>query len=895
MILSFPFFSVLFGLASGNCAIASGKAITPDAPALVDAARPVSEIRRDAATIQYFTPAPTPTRVQVREGDHSLAVLRGLMGRADADPWSGPGVRVVEGEPGERVFHRVRIEGLEPGRRYFYRVWAPGEEPTSQEARFGAGEGWRREYAFATLAPEGERTIVRHPVKVLVMPNVVNVASAAGADAPPPEAMGEDLRRLVLEEFEAAARFLYVNSGMRFWPDFRVVFDERWQRWGDEAEGVREELRGLPLCRSYDGVDYSPPGGGRFTIVDPSRPEEVISEPIAEDEPFPSQIEVAMPLRWNAGAGRWERYTSGGGTLGVDRVWRGVPGQSQFLGGSDIAWLATHEFHHQMESLGSISLAHREDDRVVYNHYWPRRRDTTANAASTTAGQSGRTPWSTSGRHGEHYDGMAYWDRSLTDAQWLRMLLGEVVTVRDADGDGFPDDDPRLPLDEKRFGSSPGTPATDGAMNDFEKAMLSTWAPAPLQASALKPAQTFVRPDPRRADSDGDGLPDGADPAPLVPAEPFVWPLTAAIDGGAAEWAAIPETGVIDAPEYRVSYRHGHDEEAYFGLVTIEGDAARVRVVLDGEGDGVFGGGGMGFDVLNGEPPRVRDGFAPMRGFRWAASREEAGGSTRGRAVTRVEFSVANWAPEGWFWRGAGREVGVSIEAHGTDGGVRSMFEPYRPFYARMLERSGTAPMPGEPPEELAAEDADAVLLPGDDRLRSGAGWRLEGGALRHAGGGESPVWVEGLAAGDFDLLAVVEGRQDLILGAFVEGQGRMGALHDYVAFVGGYGNTRTRLRLFGAEAGDSARVVTPGRHTLQLSRRGGRVWALLDGRAVLWAKDPRPGAVVDRLAVLGGYGGEQVVHEVRYRVLETPDARQPRPPEGPVSAGTRDGEGDAL
>ncbi len=835
-----------------------------DPERVVDPTRPVVEITRTSVTIAYFTHEPAPTRVQVRQG-RSWAETTGLM--AEPDPWEGE-VRVVEGAPGLRRAHRVTIYQLAPGTRYYYRVYAPDESPRGDERAWAAAPPWRREYAVSTLAPEGERTVIHHPVKVLLMPNVINIPSALDArDAPHPEPMDSDTLALLQRELQTAARFLYVNSGMRFWPDFQVVVDDRWQQWNrpipeDQRAALDPFYADWPVCRSYAGMDYRSPGGGRFTILDTADPDRINDDPVRESEsPFPSQIEIACPRKWNPETQEWTWYRSGGGTLGIESISRGIPGRSQFFGGYDTAWLATHEFHHQMESLGSTSLANREDERIVYNHWSPRSRDRAPDAASSPTGDARPHPWTTSARHGEHYDGMAYWDRTLTDAQWLRMIVGDTITVRDADNDGFPDDDPRLPLDEHRFGSDPTTPTTDGVMNDLAKAMLSTWAPAPLQDSFYKPAQTFARPDPRSTDSDNDGWPDTEDPDPLAPFEPIVWPVRAIVDANATEWERVPLTGLLETPKGTVTLQHGADNDAYYALITIDGDFERIRIVLDGEGAGVYSGEGvMAFQIFPGVETRLEPTSWGFKGLEWKASHDADTGRTT------VELSIANWTDEGWYWKLGGREVGVTLEAIAERGARWSMYEPYRPLYCRMQSWTGVDPKPGIAPEPLADADAHAVLLPGDDRLISEGGWKFADGALAHSGNTEDAIYIEGLRAHEFDICAEIEARSDAIIAAFVEGQPRMGALYDYVAFVGGYANTRTRFRLFGAETSDSATMTKPGRHTLQLSRRDGAIWALWDGEPILWAKDPRPDAIVDRLALLGGYGGAQKVYNVRYR-----------------------------
>jgi hypothetical protein len=53
----------------------------------------------------------------------------------------------------------------------------------------------------------------------------------------------------------------------------------------------------------------------------------------------------------------------------------------------------------------------------------------------------------------------------------------------------------------------------------------------------------------------------------------------------------------------------------------------------------------------------------------------------------------------------------------------------------------------------------------------------------------------------------------------------------------------------------------------MQLSRRNGAVWCLFDGKPILYAADPDPQKTIDRLAVIGGYHGGQIVHEIRVRI----------------------------
>lgn len=81
------------------------------------------------------------------------------------------------------------------------------------------------------------------------------------------------------------------------------------------------------------------------------------------------------------------------------------------------------------------------------------------------------------------------------------------LTTRDSDADGLPDDDPRLPMDERRWGSDPAVADTDAdGLDDLHELTVGLFAGS----------------DPRLADTDGDGSPDGADAQPLLLVSPSI-------------------------------------------------------------------------------------------------------------------------------------------------------------------------------------------------------------------------------------------------------------------------------------------------------------------------------------------------------------------------------------
>ncbi|NLI01005.1 MAG: hypothetical protein GX446_16105, partial [Chthonomonadales bacterium] len=695
---------------------------------------------------------------------------------------------------------------------------------------------------------------------------VWNVASAyadpANPAPPPPRMTASDLAR-IREEYAVSARFLFINSGMRVWYDYTFFVDDRIQRWGPEPDAASGPYKGLPPCRSYAGQDFSGPGGGDFTILDTKDVARTNKEPIYEPFPFVGQIEQAFTRRWVPARKTWEFYGSGGGTYGIDEWDRGIPGRSQYLGGSDTAWLATHEFHHQIESLGAFSLANREDDRVIFDHFFPRKREKRAD------GTWDEWVWSTSWKHGEHWDGIAYFDKMLTPVQWLRLHFGETITVADADEDGVPDNDPRLPFDEKRFGSDPKKARTDGAMTDRSKAQLSTWAPTPLTDTWKKAPQPRIMPNPRKADSDGDGLPDHLDPYPLYPWQPFIWPLTAEVDGSAAEWADVPLSGSVKAQGVTAEFRQGHDEAFYYACFTLRGPWQRVWVGLDGEGEGYYTTSSTyAFTIQKAEDGSgavVRPGSANQcPGMVWKASR-----SADGSVI--VEVGIPNRGDGLWFWQGGGREVGASISIWTTDGKPMSVYEPYALFYCRMLERHGRAELPPGAPRELEAGPGvvEHSFAEGMGAWQPGEGWTITNGAARYGEGAEdrNQLLIGGLNARAFDLWVEFEAANDLHLGAWRAETETPNNVNDDVAFLGGFGNARSAIRAFGAEAGAEESGIGSGRHTAQLSRRNGHLWVLYDGKPIIHGRDPNPQAVVTRLGFLGGWGGAQAIYRVRYRV----------------------------
>jgi len=150
-----------------------------------------------------------------------------------------------------------------------------------------------------------------------------------------------------------------------------------------------------------------------------------------------------------------------------------------------IAWTFTHEIHHALEAMEDRTAGTPE---VLFCHFpW---------AYPDPLGSTGwHMDW------GPHYDGIGLTNREYGDSWFLYPApYDQYIECIDADGDGLPDDDPRVWMDEARFGSSPLLADTDGdGLDDL----------------AEYSAYNFRGTDPDNPDTDGDGVPDGPDHQPL--------------------------------------------------------------------------------------------------------------------------------------------------------------------------------------------------------------------------------------------------------------------------------------------------------------------------------------------------------------------------------------------
>ncbi len=489
---------------------------------------------RGSAVLEWRTRDPVPSRLLLDPAlDGRARPVPPGVPKESMVPADPPGrTRVVE-DPLPRTRHRLVVEGLPPASRWI----------ADADGGDGASAGI---LSFRTLEPRGVSQILRLRVAVVLFTNAVPAADAGrpGARDGVPE---EEIARAE-RGCEEAAAFFFRNSGMRLWMDNEFLEDRA--------------FRAIPEGSIY-GVGLQPGGGHEEALL------RLLEERGETPGDYDAVAYVTLDRAWD-GSG-WARTFSGGGTYGP--VGRFGIGNSSWKGGHDCGWLYVHEVGHQVDALYADSGA----PEFPFNHF---------------------QPWDgTAQRHGDHFDGNAWllrwWGGVLREREerpgfrWFLSRWGEAVAVADGDGDGVPDDDPRLPLDERRLGSDPGMRDTDGdGLDDLGEALATLGLEQGLQEVWAGPAASH-RCDPRRADSDGDGIGDGEDPEPTS-AAPAVIPRAAPeIDGtlAAGEW---PDFVRIDEPECRGTLHLAAGEGRILLAGRMEAGVREVQVRIDGDDDGWY-------------------------------------------------------------------------------------------------------------------------------------------------------------------------------------------------------------------------------------------------------------------------------------------------------------------
>jgi len=419
---------------------------------LSDIPRPrVSRITSTSAVIEWETLKPVkgfPTLLVMKRASRHNGELQRVR----------PEMRLLSSDP---MFHSIFVSHLEPGTGYVYRVAHP------YVRSIGKDKGLSRVYSFATEPAKGEATILNVPIAVIVRLDLYNPEGSGGRERgnpPPPEYLD-----YIRKEFADARLFYFINSHCTV----NLVFD-----WF---------IYDKPLT---SGQEFPPE----------AQDEALLRTKGKSREDYASLVVVDCERRYDSSRGAYYMQTSGGGTWGAHYYGleeKMQPGHSVFLGGGDLAWLFTHEFHHAFDSMFHESGY----EEYPFNHFGDYR--------------VGGFP----GPFGEHWDGNAYILRLWPRHALFYNLFGYISTTKDQDEDGIPDNDPALPFDEKRWGSDSKKKSTAGdGISDLKRLMFAHWVPATLE-SINNAAIDMIRPNPKKTDQTGMGIPDKSRRDPCIPFE----------------------------------------------------------------------------------------------------------------------------------------------------------------------------------------------------------------------------------------------------------------------------------------------------------------------------------------------------------------------------------------
>ncbi len=223
-------------------------------------------------------------------------------------------------------------------------------------------------------------------------------------------------------------------------------------------------------------------------------------------------------------------------------------------------WLMVHEFHHQLDELFMLS---------GYPEYWFCHFSPSINTAAD---------------FGEHFDGNAWILKNWDQNKWYDLKYGDLRFTDDQDMDGIPDDDPSLPMDEKRLGSSDQFVDYDAdGVSDLDEINFSNWVVEGC-GETYGGAQYF--PNLSNPDTDNDGLIDGQDLYPLYPAHPEIhfgspWPDSVALFTREHTFARLTD--------YRIHANVFAQWDSSYLKFAFETDRlAPIKLMVDADADGWF-------------------------------------------------------------------------------------------------------------------------------------------------------------------------------------------------------------------------------------------------------------------------------------------------------------------
>lgn len=438
---------------------------------------------------------------------------------------------IYEAHDSKQLRHQFQIQKLSPSMVYHFQI-------TPTVTILPEAAGFAKNYSFITPAARGTKHFWRLPMATIIFTQVMDSAKTTSSVPLPPLPPAELAR--IKAQIEDGIRFYWLNSGLHLFLDNTyVIIDEplyHHQIFGSQWwYPPKEEWVQRALARSGQKID-----------------DVVAVLFLACVREFHDQTQQ-YELRGKGGG-----FTAGIGANGQFGLsyWEVTAADH----GSGNNWLMVHEFHHQLDELFLVS---------GYPEYWFNHFSPTINTAA---------------KFGEHFDGNAYILKNWPEMNWYDLKFGSIQFTKDADGDGIPDDDPRLPMDEQRLHSNPLRRDSDGdGISDREELQFANWI---IEGCGETYGGETLFPNLMQADSDGDGLSDAVDSAPLIPFTPVI-----RSSGGAAAEAGLIDEGhalakLVDRRIQATVYAHWDSTGLWFAIKMDR--LAPVKLMIDADADGWF-------------------------------------------------------------------------------------------------------------------------------------------------------------------------------------------------------------------------------------------------------------------------------------------------------------------
>ena len=326
------------------------------------------------------------------------------------------------------------------------------------------------EAVLMTPPPTGTMQFMELQCAAVIFANVIDSSKVQPGWPQMPRLMESEIER-IRAQIEDGRQFFWLNSSMRLHLAIRtIVVDSLFER-----------------SSLFSNEWYYPPNEKRL--------EQVLQKNDVRPDELQGVFFIAAIRDFDEAKQQWQLRGRGGAfTNGLSANGKyGVSWWEATRAGHDAGnnWLVVHEFHHQLDELFTLDGM----PEYWFNHFAP--------IAGTAA------------KFGEHFDGNAFLLRNWPYEKWFALSQAKLRLAEDADGDGIPDQDARLPMDEARLGSDPAKKDSDGdSADDFAEMAFSNWI---TEGQGENANTSSCWPDLAKADTDEDGLADGKDPHPLFP------------------------------------------------------------------------------------------------------------------------------------------------------------------------------------------------------------------------------------------------------------------------------------------------------------------------------------------------------------------------------------------